>query len=257
MTGDGVNDVLALKDADIGVAMGSGSPASRAVAQIVLLDNDFAALPSVVGEGRRVIGNIERVANLFLTKTVYAVLLALVVVLTQVPYPFLPRHLTLISSLTIGIPAFFLALAPNRERAQTNFVGRVMRFAVPAGAIGMGATAASYLYARSVYGGNLAAETSRRHPHPLPGRALGDGGDRPAVHLVAGAAGAGDGFRVRDRAGRAVPAGLLPAQPGRHPGPLDRGGDRGPRRRPAGTSLVPAPPPFHPHPLTRTPTPSR
>ncbi|MDR3082470.1 MAG: HAD-IC family P-type ATPase, partial [Streptomyces sp.] len=102
MTGDGVNDVLALKDADIGVGMGSGSPATRAVAQIVLLDNNFASLPSVVAEGRRVIGNIERVANLFLTKTLYSVLMAVVVVLTQVPYPFLPRHITLIGSLTIG-----------------------------------------------------------------------------------------------------------------------------------------------------------
>jgi cation-transporting ATPase E len=160
MTGDGVNDVLALKDADIGVAMGSGSPASRAVAQIVLLDNNFAALPAVVAEGRRVIGNIERVANLFLTKTVYSVLLAVIVVLTQVPYPFLPRHLTIISSLTIGIPAFFLALAPNHERARPGFVGRVLRFAVPAGIVAMAATITSYLFARSVYDGDLAAETS-------------------------------------------------------------------------------------------------
>ncbi|MDQ7907135.1 cation-translocating P-type ATPase [Phytohabitans sp. ZYX-F-186] len=160
MTGDGVNDVLALKDADIGVAMGSGSPATRAVAQIVLLDNSFAALPSVVAEGRRVIGNIERVANLFLTKTVYSVLLAVIVVLSQVPYPFLPRHLTLIGSLTIGIPAFFLALAPNTERAQGGFVGRVLRFAVPAGLLAAAATFASYLTARSVYDGNLDAETS-------------------------------------------------------------------------------------------------
>ena len=160
MTGDGVNDVLALKDADIGVAMGSGSPASRAVAQIVLLNNDFGALPAVVGEGRRVIGNIERVANLFLTKTVYSVLLAMIVVLTQVPYPFLPRHLSIISSLTIGVPAFFLALAPNRERARPDFVGRVLRFAVPAGVVAVAATITSYLVARGVYDGNLAAETS-------------------------------------------------------------------------------------------------
>lgn len=160
MTGDGVNDVLALKDADIGVAMGSGSPASRAVAQIVLLDNSFAALPAVVAEGRRVIGNIERVANLFLTKTVYSVLLAMAVVLSGLPYPFLPRHLTIISSLTIGIPAFFLALAPNTERARTGFVGRVLRFAVPAGVVAMAATVTSYLFARGVYDGDLAAETS-------------------------------------------------------------------------------------------------
>ncbi|MFD5282168.1 HAD-IC family P-type ATPase [Streptomyces rubrogriseus] len=160
MTGDGVNDVLALKDADIGVGMGSGSPATRAVAQIVLLNNNFSALPSVVAEGRRVIGNIERVANLFLTKTVYSVLMALVVVIAQVPYPFLPRHITLVGSLTIGIPAFFLALAPNKERARSNFVGRVLRFAIPAGALAATATSVAYLIARSVYDDDLDAETS-------------------------------------------------------------------------------------------------
>ncbi|MEV5506345.1 cation-translocating P-type ATPase [Streptomyces orinoci] len=163
MTGDGVNDVLALKDADIGVAMGAGSEATRAVAQIVLLDNSFAVLPSVVAEGRRVIGNITRVATLFLTKTVYSVLLAVLVVCTRVPYPFLPRHLTLLSTLTIGVPAFFLALAPNKERARPHFVRRVMRYAVPAGVIAGGATFAAYLLARSHYAGQegaLAAETS-------------------------------------------------------------------------------------------------
>lgn len=131
MTGDGVNDVLALKDADIGVSMGSGSEATRAVAQIVLLNNSFATLPSVVAEGRRVIGNITRVATLFLVKTVYSVLLAIMVVISQVEYPFLPRHLTLLSTLTIGVPAFFLALAPNKERARPHFVRRVMRYAIP------------------------------------------------------------------------------------------------------------------------------
>ncbi|MEU9570142.1 cation-translocating P-type ATPase [Streptomyces massasporeus] len=162
MTGDGVNDVLALKDADIGVAMGSGSEATRAVAQIVLLNNSFATLPSVVAEGRRVIGNITRVATLFLVKTVYSVLLAVLVVCSQVEYPFLPRHLTLLSTLTIGIPAFFLALAPNKERAKPNFVRRVMRYAIPGGVVAGVATFATYLLAREHYTGPgaLDAETS-------------------------------------------------------------------------------------------------
>ncbi|WP_052068132.1 HAD-IC family P-type ATPase [Rhodococcoides fascians] len=157
MTGDGVNDVLALKDADIGVAMGSGSAATRAVAQIVLLDNKFATLPYVVGEGRRVIGNIERVSNLFLTKTVYSVLLAFLIglsgVLSQIfhfepiPYPFLPRHVTIAAWFTIGIPAFILSLAPNNERARSGFVPRVMRLAVPSGLIVGVATFVSYLLA--------------------------------------------------------------------------------------------------------------
>ncbi|MFJ6946317.1 HAD-IC family P-type ATPase [Streptomyces wuyuanensis] len=162
MTGDGVNDVLALKDADIGVSMGSGSEATKAVAQIVLLNNSFATLPSVVAEGRRVIGNITRVATLFLTKTVYSVLLAVLVVCAQVEYPFLPRHLTLLSTLTIGVPAFFLALAPNKERARPHFVRRVMRYAIPGGIVAAGATITTYLLARHHYSGPgaLAAETS-------------------------------------------------------------------------------------------------
>jgi cation-transporting ATPase E len=162
MTGDGVNDVLALKDADIGVAMGSGSEATRAVAQIVLLNNSFATLPSVVAEGRRVIGNITRVATLFLVKTVYSVLLAVLVVCSRVEYPFLPRHLTLLSTLTIGVPAFFLALAPNKERARPHFVRRVMRYAVPGGVVAGAATFVTYLVARHHYSGPgaLDAETS-------------------------------------------------------------------------------------------------
>lgn len=135
MTGDGVNDVLALKQADIGIAMGSGSAATKAVAQLVLLDGRFAHMPSTVAEGRRVIANAERVSNLFLTKTVYASALAIVTALIAMPYPFLPRHLTLVGSLTIGIPAFFLALAPNPRLYRPGFVRRVLRFAIPAGLV--------------------------------------------------------------------------------------------------------------------------
>jgi cation-transporting ATPase E len=149
MTGDGVNDVLALKDADLGVAMGSGSGATRSVAKIVLLDDDFAVLPSVVGEGRRVLGNIERVANLFLTKTFYSVVLALAIGVARLPFPFLPRHVTLIGALTIGIPGFFLALVPNTDRARPGFVPRVLRFAIPAGVICAVATFAAYWVART------------------------------------------------------------------------------------------------------------
>ncbi|MET0996163.1 MAG: cation-translocating P-type ATPase [Mycobacterium sp.] len=157
MTGDGVNDVLALKDADIGVAMGTGSSASRAVAQIVLLDNKFATLPYVVGEGRRVIGNIERVSNLFLTKTVYSVLLAVLVGLAglasvlfgsdPLPFPFQPIHVTIAAWFTIGIPAFVLSLAPNNERAHRGFVRRVMTSALPSGVVVGIAMFTSYLVA--------------------------------------------------------------------------------------------------------------
>jgi hypothetical protein len=104
MTGDGVNDVLALKLADIGVAMGSGAAATKAVAELVLLDNGFGTLPGVVAEGRRVTANIERVANLFITKTVWATLLAVAAGAALIPYPFLPRHLTIIDTLAIGSP---------------------------------------------------------------------------------------------------------------------------------------------------------
>jgi len=155
MTGDGVNDTLALKDAEIGVAMGTGSPAARAVARFVLLDNSFAVFPSVVAEGRRVIANVERVANLFLTKTFYAMLLAIIVGVFGLAFPFVPRHLTIVSSLTIGIPAFFLALAPNGRRARTGFLGRVLRMAIPSGITAALATFSAYLIATRTDGVSL------------------------------------------------------------------------------------------------------
>lgn len=135
MTGDGVNDVLALKDADIGVAMGSGASATRAVAQLVLLDDRFSRMPGVVGEGRRIIHNIERVANLYLTKNVYSFVLSVSVAITAVAYPFIPRQTTIITALTYGIPSFFLALAPHQGRHEEGFLRRVLRFSIPAGAI--------------------------------------------------------------------------------------------------------------------------
>jgi cation-transporting P-type ATPase E len=167
MTGDGVNDVLALTRADLGVAMGSGSGATRAVAKIVLLDDDFATLPYVVAEGRRVLGNVERVASLFLSKTVYAVLLSVATAvvgllglagLEGLRFPFLPRHLTLISVFAIGVPGFFLALGPSTQRVAPGFVPRVLRFAVPAGVACAAAAFCSYLIARLDGSGGLVAD---------------------------------------------------------------------------------------------------
>jgi cation-transporting P-type ATPase E len=159
MTGDGVNDVLALKDADLGIAMGNGSAASRAVAELVLLDGRFSTLPAVMAEGRRVIANIERVAKVFVTKTVYATALALTVGLAGLAFPFLPRQLTLISSLTIGIPGFFLALEPNTQRATPGFVRRVLAFALPAGMAAATVTFVAYRVADGTAG--VSAEQAR------------------------------------------------------------------------------------------------
>ncbi|MDQ1415321.1 MAG: cation-transporting P-type ATPase [Acidimicrobiaceae bacterium] len=148
MTGDGVNDTLALKDADIGVAMGSGTPATRAVAQLVLLDSEFSVLPGVVAEGRRVIANVERVANLFLTKNVMSLVLALAVAVAGWPFPFLPRHLTLVSTVVIGLPGFLLALGPSTQRFTPGFVPRVLKFAIPSGVIAAIAVFITYGLAR-------------------------------------------------------------------------------------------------------------
>ena len=143
MTGDGVNDALAIKEADLGIAMGNAAPATKAVAQVVLVDSKFSHLPDVVARGRQVMANMERVASLFLVKTVYSALISLGVVLTQIPYPYLPRHITYIGALTIGMPAFILALAPNTRRYMPGFLKRVVAFALPGGI----ATALSVLLA--------------------------------------------------------------------------------------------------------------
>ena len=148
MTGDGVNDVLALKDSNCGIAMASGSEATRGVAQLVLLDSNFSALPAVVAEGRRVINNIERVASLFLTKTMYSIVLSIFTGVFALAYPLQPIHLTLLSWCTIGIPAFFLALEPNDERVHPGFLSRVLGRAIPAGVVIAGATMGMFALAQ-------------------------------------------------------------------------------------------------------------
>lgn len=131
MTGDGVNDVLALKEADCSIAMASGSDATRNVSELVLLDSNFASMPKIVAEGRRTINNIERSATLFLVKTIYASILALIFLVAHMPYPFMPIQLSLISVVTIGIPSFVLALEPNKEKVKGHFLKNVISRAIP------------------------------------------------------------------------------------------------------------------------------
>ena len=133
MTGDGVNDVLALKDADCSIAMASGSDVASQVSQLVLMDSDFAAMPSVVAEGRRVINNIERSASLFLVKNIFSLFLALISISATLPYPITPSQMSLVSGLCIGFPAFVLALEPNNNRIKGHFLRNVLYRALPAG----------------------------------------------------------------------------------------------------------------------------
>ena len=157
MTGDGVNDVLALKDADCGIAMASGAEAAAQVAQLVLLDSDFSALPMVVAEGRRVINNIQRAASLYLVKNILSFFLAIISLIGSLPYPFVPIQLTLISALTIGIPSFFLALEPNHDLVTGHFMGNVLRKALPGGLTGIAVIlyAELFSYATSITMGEL------------------------------------------------------------------------------------------------------
>lgn len=158
MTGDGVNDALAIKTADIGIAMNSGAAATKAVARLVLLDGRFSHLPSVVAEGRQVIANIERVSMLFLTKTVYATGLAVLFGALVMEFPFLPRQLSITDGLTIGIPAFFLALLPNTQRYVPGFLKRSLSFAIPAGIV---IAIALTVYTRFALGMGLSVEQLR------------------------------------------------------------------------------------------------
>ena len=133
MTGDGVNDVLAMKQANCSIAMASGAQAASQVASLVLLDSDFAAMPGIVGEGRRVINNIQRAATLFLVKNIFSLALSIISLFTNWPYPLAPLHLSVISALTIGVPSFFLAMEPNYERVRGRFLRGVLRRAFPGG----------------------------------------------------------------------------------------------------------------------------
>ncbi len=160
MTGDGVNDALAIKTADLGIAMGNGARATKAVSRLVLLDGRFSVLPGVLAQGRRVIANMERVANFFLVKTAYSTVLALVTILAAfalpIGYPFLPRQLTLVSALTIGIPGFLLSLPPSNRRYVPGFLRRVLAFAIPAGVLFAAAALTVYLAVRESAGEEMA-----------------------------------------------------------------------------------------------------
>jgi len=144
MTGDGVNDIPALKKADIGIAMDTATSATKSVAQLVLLDGRFDRLPHVVAEGRRVVANMERVSSLFVTKTVYAAIFVLAIGFSGAVFPFLPRHMSLVSELTIGAPAFLLSFRAADEPCRPGYLRRVMRFAIPAGVVASAVTLATY-----------------------------------------------------------------------------------------------------------------
>jgi magnesium-transporting ATPase (P-type) len=149
MVGDGVNDVLALKEARLAIAMGNGSQMAKGVSDLVLLSNRFATVPSAVEEGRRIIRNTHRVAKLFVSKSVYAAVLLATFGLVPIAYPFLPRHLTLTSSLTIGIPAFFLALSRSSGPVRREgFLRSLLAFSLPAGLVAAAAIGVAYLIVR-------------------------------------------------------------------------------------------------------------
>lgn len=152
MTGDGVNDVLALKESDCGIAMANGSEATKSVAQLVLMNSDFGALPKVVKEGRKQINNLERVAQLFLSKTMFFVSLTLIMSLLMLPYPLLPIQTSLVGSCAIGIPAFFLAMGPSKGKVKSGFLKRILTKSIPNGIVMMFLTVVTFLLSYYVLG---------------------------------------------------------------------------------------------------------
>ncbi len=146
MTGDGVNDVLALKESDCSIAMQSGSDAARNVSQLVLMDSNFSAMPHIVAEGRRTINNIQRSASLYLTKTIYSTILAFIFVVFPMAFPFIPIQLTLVGSLAIGIPSFVLAMEPNLNRVKGNFLVNVLKMSIPGGTLVVANVVISQVY---------------------------------------------------------------------------------------------------------------
>ncbi len=146
MTGDGVNDILALKEADCSIAMASGSEATRLVSNLVLMDSNFSSMPSVVAEGRRVINNIQKSSSLFLMKTIYTILLSIFCLIIKIDYPFLPRQVMLLETLVIGIPSFFLALQPNNEKIKGKFLSNLLSKSLPGALILFINVIACYLF---------------------------------------------------------------------------------------------------------------
>ncbi len=181
MVGDGVNDVPALKAARLAIAQGTGTQMARTVADVVLVRGEFAAVPAMVAEGRKILRNVQRVAKLFVTKSAFAAFLVLSIGLTPTAYPLLPRHLTLAASLTIGIPGFFLALAPSSGRYSSRGLrARARTFALPAGtAAGLGVLS-SYLFALNVLDVDARRGAHGRRHRARPRRALPD--PRPRGH---------------------------------------------------------------------------
>lgn len=155
MTGDGVNDVLALKESDCGIAMANGSDATKAVAQLVLMNSDFSSLPKAVAEGRKQINNLEKLTELFLSKSVSAVLISLIFSLLLQPFPLEPIQMSLVGSCAIGIPSFFLALLPNNERVKSGFLKRVLSVCIPNGIVLAIFTSASFIIVNKLGGASL------------------------------------------------------------------------------------------------------